>query len=559
MEIDVKNLTEPQMVDLALQTDLNKYDNLNLLMEILKSCNPETTYTVAAKRGYAIAVNKSTALLTQKAVSADDLKLAQNYYELARRFCTYGGRADFDLYMIACEWNREPQARFWLPRRKVLEGKHRLATQIQNFIDDPKALTLTISMPPGTGKTGLIGFLLAYIAGKYSRSSNMYVSYAEGMVKMVYNRLLGIMTDTNEYKHNDIFMIQTLPTTSAEFNTISYRRKGDFPSLGLVSLGGSVTGRTRANRFLVTDDLVANGEEARSPMRLEKLWNDYLDTVTTRQIGENVKQIMLGTIWSLHDPISRTKQMHEDDPRYKFIAIPVEDENGHSNFLYDHADRYTDEKIQNIKLHLDPITYSCLYLQKPMEREGLLFNESELNYYNGVLPPVDPDRIVFACDVAYGGGDSLSMPIAYVYDGIAYIHDVVFNNGDKKQTEPIVIGRVNQHKPHAGRFEANNGGDAYAMDISNGISVKVNITWKKAPTTQSKVSRIIQYSPDIKNFYFLEKGKRSAEYQKFFNEFISFVQTGKNLHDDAADSLAQLAAFLEDTNLTKSKVIKRPF
>lgn len=558
MNIDPNKLTEDQMVELALQTDLNKYDNLNLLMEILKSCQ-EKVYTAAAKQGYNKAVQRSTELLTQKSVTNKAVTEAQGFYELARRFCTYGGRADFDLYMIACEWEREPAARFWLPRRRVLEGKHHIATEIQKFIDDPKTLMLTLSTPPGAGKSTLIKFLLAYVAGNYPRSSNMYVTYSDGMVKMMYDSVLGILTDTNEYKHNDIFPTQHFPASSAEYNTISYRRKGDFPTLGLVSLGGSVTGRTRANKFMVTDDLVKNAEMAGSPERLQKLWNDYRDTITTRQIGAGVKQIMLGTIWSLHDPISRTRLEHEDDPRYKFIAIPVEDEYGHSNFNYDCDDNYTDEKIKDIKSSLDTITYSCLYLQKPMEREGLLFEKETLNYYNGVLPPVEPDRILFACDVAYGGGDSLSMPIAYIYDNAVYIHDVVFNKGDKKATQPIVAGRIEQHKPHAGRFEANNGGDAYAADISKLIHVDVNITWKKASTTQSKVSRIIQHAPDIKQFYFLDKAHRSAEYQKFFDEFVSFLQTGKSPHDDAPDSLAQLAAFISESYACKVTYIKRPF
>ena len=558
IDLSKMNLAEGQIVDLALTTDLNKYDNLNLLMEILKTCH-EKVYTAAAKRGYGIATNAAAKILTGKGLTNAEIKLAQDYMELARRFCTYGGQADFDLYMIACEWNREPQARFWLPRRRVMESKHHLATEIQNFIDDPKMLTLSISLAPGCGKTALIKFLLAYIAGRFQRSANLYCSYSDGMVKMMYDSLVGILTDTDEYKHNDIFHHQYMPTCSAEYSTISYRRKGDFPTIGLISLGGSVTGRTRANTFMITDDLVRNAEMARSPMRLETLWQDYRDTLTTRQIGDKVKQIMLGTIWSLHDPISRVKSEHEDDPRYKFIAIPVEDENGHSNFLYDCADRYTDEKIRDIKENLDTVTYSCLYLQKPMEREGLLFDKSELNYYNGVLPQTEPDRIVFACDVAYGGGDSLSMPIAYIYEGAVYIHDVVFNKGDKAITQPVVVGKINLHKPHTGRFEANNGGDAYAEDISSKIAVQTNITWKKAPTTQNKVSRIIQWSPDIKRFYFLDKAHRSAEYQKFFDEFVSFVQTGKNLHDDAADSLAQLASFISDSLGTKTSYIQRPF
>ena len=40
---------------------------------------------------------------------------------------------------------------------------------------------------------------------------------------------------------------------------------------------------------------------------------------------------------------------HGDDPRYRFIAIPVWDENEVSNFEYEHPDRYTTEKIRDIK------------------------------------------------------------------------------------------------------------------------------------------------------------------------------------------------------------------
>lgn len=551
------NMSEKQMIDLALQTNLNEFDNLNLLMEILKTTH-EQVYAKVAKRGYAIASAAATELLNRRGLTNKEFAKAQNYYELARRFCTYGGQNDFDLYMIACEWMREPSAKFWIPRRKILEGKHHIATELQKFLDDPKMLMLTLSTPPGAGKSSLLKFFTAYMAGKFPRSSNMYITYSDGMVKMMYESVKNILTDTTEYKHNNIFSHMTQPYVSAEYNTISYKRAGDFPTLGFVSLGGSITGRTRANKIMVTDDLVRNAEMARSPERLQKLWDDYRDTITTRQIGENVKQIMLGTIWSLHDPISRMRLEHENDPRYKFIAIPVEDELGHSNFLYDCEDRYTDEKILDIKNSLDTVTYSCLYLQKPMEREGLLFDKESLNYYNGVLPEGETDRKVFACDVAYGGGDSLAMPIAYVYDNMVYIVDVVFNKGDKKVTQPIVAGRINHHMPHSGRFEANNGGDAYAANISDMIEVPVNITWKKAPTTQSKVSRIIQYAPDIKNFYFLDKAHRSEEYQRFFDEFVSFVQTGNNVHDDAADSLAQLAAFLQESYAIKTKVIKRP-
>ena len=94
-------------------------------------------------------------------------------YELIRQTYFYAAQYCFDDFMIAMEWNREPQARFWLPRRKVLEGKHHIATKIQNFMDDPDALFLGFSMPPGCGKTTLIKFLLAYIIGQFKPGGAM--------------------------------------------------------------------------------------------------------------------------------------------------------------------------------------------------------------------------------------------------------------------------------------------------------------------------------------------------------------------------------------------------
>lgn len=98
--------------------------------------------------------------------------------------------------------------------------------------------------------------------------------------------------------------------------------------------------------------------------------------------------------------------------------------------------------------------------------------------------------------------------------------------------------------PHRERYEANNGGDEYADAVNEKLradGVHINISSRKAPNNQSKMARIIQFAPDIKKFYFLDKKHRSAEYQAFMDDLTTFTQMGKNPHDDAADSLAMLA------------------
>lgn len=543
--MDIKALAEK-----AMKRDLSDIGAMNDAFDTLVELGAED-FTEAHR------LNKELRRLAGRYAKEQD---SEEFMGVYKKSLLFDAPWEFDAYMRYTEWGREPKARFWMPRRKILEGRFKIATQIDEFINDD-SLFLGICAPPGIGKSTLIKFLLSFIFGKFPKSANMYVSYADGMVKMMYDSVRSIITDKNEYKFADVFPDAANPKCSAEYSTISCRNDGDFPTLGLVSLGGSVTGRTRANKFLVTDDLVKNSEMARSPDRLEKLNADYKSTLTTRMIGDDVKQIMLGTVWSYYDPISDMRRKHEDDPRYKFIILPVCDEAGHSNFEYDHPDNYTDKKIADIKATIDPVDFSCLYLQQGIQKEGLAFPADFLQTYNGVLPEGEPDNILFYCDVAFGGGDYLSMPIFYIYGEDVYIPDVIYDKGFKTVTQPRVVGKILRHKIRMGRFEANNGGELYRDDISDALKkagYSINLTAKKAPSTQSKMSRIEQHVTTIRGFYFLDEKLRDDDYRRFMNDLTMFSFTGENKHDDAPDSLAGFCDY-RNMGLSKAEIFKRPF
>lgn len=62
---------------------------------------------------------------------------------------TYDAQFDFDSYMQAMEFDRDPESRLWLPRRSKLM---RLYQELQWLETDPEAEFLSVSMPPRTGK-----------------------------------------------------------------------------------------------------------------------------------------------------------------------------------------------------------------------------------------------------------------------------------------------------------------------------------------------------------------------------------------------------------------------
>ena len=74
----------------------------------------------------------------------------------------------------------------------------------------------------------------------------------------------------------------------------------------------------------------------------------------------------------------------------------------------------------------------------------------------------------------------------------------------------------------------------------------------------AKLTRIEQHAPTIRNFYFRDSSCRDEDYRKAMNELTSFSFTTKNVHDDAADSMAMMAAFVFGRNKTVT-VMPRPF
>lgn len=476
--------------------------------------------------------------------------LLRALYENYRIGARSNWRGFFADYMIALEWNRDAERRFWLPRQRILEGKHGLISEIEDFMLDDDALFLGISLPPGTGKTTLIMFLLTYITGKWPNSTNMYLSYADTVVRKMYDSVLSVLWDrAKEYNYVDIWergQKRRKLSFSAEAYTLSYRPSGDFPTLGLVTVGGQVTGRTRANKFMITDDLIKNREQAMSLTQTQKLWDDYTMVVTSRQIG-NCKQIMLGTRWCPRDPLSRMEKKHVGDRRYRFVALPVKDEFGNSNFEYDgDVDKYTARKIEDIENTLDPIDFGALYMQNPIDKAGILLKSDELKYYEN-LPEGAPDAVYIGCDVAFGGADRLCMPVAYVYGERVYIEDVVFMSGDPKITKPKVVDAIIRNNVQIGEFESNNGGEIYAeniIDMLKKLKHACHITTRYAPTKAAKEVRIEAEAMFIREWYFKARSVQNREYREYFDEMTSFTLTGANPHDDAADGTAILSKLL---------------
>ena len=478
-------------------------------------------------------------------------------YDIIGRTYLFEAKDVFDSYCIYLEWNRAPEKKFYQPRRKVLRT---VANALQDLADDRLDL-LAISMPPGCGKTALAIFYLTWLAGRNPDEPMLTGSHSNSFVRGVYDECLRIFDKDGEYLWNDVFPDVTVSNTNAKDCRIDLGKRKRFETLEFTSIGTGNAGLYRASTLLYCDDLVSGIEVALSKPRLDKLWETYTTDLRQRKIGNKCKELHIATRWSVHDVIGRLEQNYGDSERNRFIVMPAMNEKDESNFDYDYGVGYSTETLRKQREVMDEMSWKALYMNQPVEREGLLFPADELRYFNGVLPDGEPDRKLMVMDIAWGGGDFTACPIAYVYGDAVFIPDLVFNNGDKTVTRPEVVGKIIQHKINVVRGEANNGGDEYCDVVDSQLRQQgyhCSVRSQRAPSGQSKLSRIIQYAPDIKRFYFLDEKHQSKEYKAFMEQVTMFTQLGKVPHDDAPDSLAQLADELYN-GISKIEPVKRPF
>lgn len=465
----------------------------------------------------------------------------------------------FESFLFYMEKNRRPEKKFYEPRKKTLG----IVVQDLQDLEDRKIEFLGISLPPRVGKSTLCIFFLSWVIGQHPESHNAMSGHSGILADRFYRDVLKL-TENEEYTFKEIFPEIELANKSSEKNELFYSPTEAFATLTCRGIDGTWTGAVdiSSDGYLYVDDMVRDRTESLSPIRLENRYQDYLNVLVDRK-NDGSKELMVGTRWNVLDPLGRVEAENKNNPKYRFRKIPALNEKDESNFQYDYGLGFSTEYYRNMRERLDRNEWMAKYQHMPFIREGLLFPLDELNYYNGVLP--DGDCLTAAaCDVAWGGNDSLSMPFGKLFgsidDGPIYIPDWIFNKGDKYTTKPIVVAKTLQHQPNMERFEANNGGDEYAEDIDRQLKdkgFKTNISWAKASNQISKMAKIIQYAPDIKKrFYFLKPELQSEEYRAAMEELGMFTQLGKNEHDDSPDGLVQLFQ-LFDGGMTKVEIMSR--
>lgn len=488
-------------------------------------------------------------------ISIQDILLAS--YDTRARL------GDFRAYCIALEWNRPIEKQFFLPRRRIFE-KHGLIQAMQDMADD-KLDFLFISQAPRTGKSTLGLFFLTFMAGLYPDRSILGNGHSTPLMQAFYSEVLNVLT-SDEYRFSEIFPNNKIVNQSAEYTFIDLNTKKRFHTFSFRSIDAGTTGLVEASNILYCDDLIKDVEQANNPDRLEKIFYNYTGTIQDRKVSRLCKdgvyrpcpEIHIATRWSTRDVIGRLLDIYGEtnNDRIRIINIPCYDENGESNFMYDYGKGFDKNYYHQLQMAEDPVIFAAKYLGEPIERDGLVFTDDMLSFYNE-LPGGKPDRVIAYADVSHGGDDYFSLPIGYVYGTEVYIEDVLFENkfGGDDYIRPKVCDIIIKHNVTRFGIEKNNGGDFFATLIIKDLKergYRCNITTHNVPTNKSKCDRILACQNDIKGIasengtyriYFKNKSllTKYPQYVQALTQLNNWNQNPsaqRKQHDDFPDSLA---------------------
>lgn len=540
-------LSNKEIIVRLLKSDLSDYDNL---LSLLGMANEVIQEDKELSRKLANKVR----FLALRLCATGDIK----YYDLYNKALLFLAQEhkDFDSYLLYVEKNRDPEDRYYQPRRNKI---YWLVQKMQRLIDDELDI-LSISMPPGTGKTTLGEFFISFVMGHYPNTPNLMSSHSGFMTRMFYDAVLNIIT-SNEYCWSDVFPDIVFEGNNAKEETINLGRWQPFKTLTCRPIRGSLTGVTRCEGFLYVDDLVSGIEEALSIDRLDKLYGEYTTDLKSRK-KKKAKEIHIATRWSVHDVIGRLERMYEGNPRAEFIAVPdIAPQTGKSNFDYDYDVGFDEKYFHDMEMSMDDVSYRCLYKSDPIEREGILYHPTELQRYIGGLPNREPDSILAICDTKDTGTDYNFLGVFYQYGDRYYLEDLVFKNIDPGTLDELNSDMLVKHHVQQAQFESNKEGSRTANEVERLVKAKggrCHIT--KKYTTQNKETKIIVNSSWVKEhviFKDITEYEPKSDYGVMMSFLCSYTQLGKNKHDDAPDTLAMFAQFVDALLGGEGQVVKR--
>lgn len=424
---------------------------------------------------------------------------------------------------------------FYKPERRYLVE---LCEALQSFYEDEKAKVLIINEPPRHGKSRTASLFVEWVLGRNPAEKIMTGSYnnilSATFAKNVRNAIQEVKADDNITVYSDIFPNVRIKRGDAAMDMWSL--DGGYNSYLATSPSGTATGFGCS--LLIIDDIIKNAEEAYNETAKEKSWLWFTNTMLSR-LEEGGKILIIMTRWASDDIAGRAIEHFGEAA--KVITMKALQPDG--TMLCDEIlSRYSyEEKVRAMGADIA----SANYQQEPIDLKGQLY--SSFKTYDRI--PVDTNgnplftAIRNYTDTADTGSDYLCSIVYGVYNGEAYVLDLLYTKDAMEETEPATAAMLYRNDVNVADFESNNGGRGFARQVRRILQD----TYKSNKTvintfaqTKNKAARILSNSTWVmEHIYFPTNWKdRWPEYHRAMTRY---QREGKNANDDAQDATTGIA------------------
>ncbi len=431
---------------------------------------------------------------------------------------------------------------FYRPERTHLVT---LCNELQSFLESDEKVFIG-NLPPRHGKSRTGGCLVEWIFGKDKTKKVMAGSYNETLSttfsKGVRNTIQEIKGDEKSVVYRDVF-----PDTSIQYGDGAmnlWSLEGGYNNYLATSPTGTSTG-FGADIFIV-DDLIKSSYEAYNAEALEKQWEWLSNTVTTR-LEEGGKLIILMTRWHSKDVAGRAIEWcRESNIKHRLLSLKAY-ENG--KMLCPDLLSY-ESYMDKLSIMGEDIA-SANYQQEPIDRKGRLY--TSLKTYDQI--PTDQNgnplftEIKNYTDTADEGSDYLCSITYGVYNGEAYVLDVIYTKKPMEETEPMVARMLYDQKANSADIESNNGGRGFSRSVQRILSEmgtnRTVVSWFHQ--SQNKKARILSNSTWVMNHIYFPTNWKDR-WREYYTAMTTYQKEGKNAHDDAPDATTGIAEKINKHN-----------
>jgi predicted phage terminase large subunit-like protein len=444
-------------------------------------------------------------------------------------------------------------------RKFVIGDHHEIITEALERVLRGECKRLIINIAPRYGKTELVvKNFIAHALSLNPSAKFIHLSYSDSLA-LDNSEEVRDLIQSEEYQA--LFPhVRIKPNTNSKKKWYTEQGGGVYATSAAGQVTGFGAGRVdeednfNLNEFLndielkegfggaiIIDDPI-KPEDADSDNIRDRVNNRFDSTIRNRVNSRNTPIII--DMQRLH-PMDLPGYLQSVEPgEWEVISLPCIKEDGTSLWPFKH----TIEELRKLE-KLNPTVFGRQYMQNPKPKEGLLFPEEELNYYNpGTVDAAAMAEYRFSfVDPADEGGDDLCAPMCYLIGDKIYVIDTIYNNKGTDISEPACVDKILSHRLDKVEIEGNSAWILFAKSVRQKVNnVNENIDIRVIKSKTNKHARILSEAAFIKNnFVFRADWKELPEYRKMMNNLCSYLEkqqgSSKNKHDDAPDALSGVA------------------